>query len=71
MLIYVAPDAAQPHRRGARRCWNDAQAIAGASAWNGMLVVRALARDGRTLQADLRRCSQALSGRPLPRVWQC
>ena len=32
------------------RCWRVRQAIAGASAWNGLLLVRAMARDGRTLQ---------------------
>ena len=29
------------------------ESVAGASAWNGLLVVRAIARDGRTLQGDI------------------
>jgi hypothetical protein len=47
------------------------ESVAGASAWNGLLVVRAFALHGRTLQGDIAPVAQALSGRPLPRVWQC
>ena len=39
--------------------------------WNGLLAVRALAPDGRTLQRDIGPIVEALSGRPLPRAWQC
>jgi urease accessory protein len=43
-----------------------------ASAWNGMLVVRLLARDGAILRHDMLRALVALrGGRPLPRVWSC
>jgi urease accessory protein len=70
MLIYVAADAAS--RLAAVRAMLDgAASVAGASAWNGLLVVRAFARDGRTLQGDIAPLVRALSGRPLPRVWQC
>jgi len=48
-----------------------AGSIAGASAWNGLLVVRAIAREGRTLQGDIAPLLRALGGRPLPRVWHC
>jgi len=48
-----------------------AESIAGASAWNGLLVVRAIAREGRTLQGDIAPLLRALGGRPLPRVWHC
>ena len=45
--------------------------MAGVSAWNGVLVARAMARDGRTLQGDVAALVRTLGGRPLPRVWQC
>jgi urease accessory protein len=70
MLVYVAADA--PARLAAARAVLDrAQSATGASAWNGMLVARALARDGRTLQRDMAALVEALLGRPLPRVWAC
>ena len=42
MLVYVAPDA-EPARRRCARCSDDASSTAGASTWNGMLLVRAVA----------------------------
>jgi urease accessory protein len=70
MLIYVAADAAS-RLEAVRAMLEGVESVAGASAWNGLLVVRASARDGRTLQGDIAPVAQALSGRPLPRVWQC
>ena len=70
MLIYVAADAAS-RLEAVRAMLEGVESVAGASAWNGLLVVRAFARDGRTLQGDIAPVAQALSGRPLPRVWQC
>jgi urease accessory protein len=70
MLIYVAADAAS-RLEAVRAMLDGVQSTAGASSWNGLLVVRAFARDGRTLQGDIAPIAQALSGRPLPRVWQC
>ena len=70
MLIYVATDAAS-RLEAVRAMLEGVESVAGASAWNGLLVVRASARDGRTLQGDIAPVAQALSGRPLPRVWQC
>lgn len=70
MLIYVAQDA-QARLEAARAVLERAQSTAGVSAWNGMLVARAIARDGRTLQGDIAALAQVLSGRPLPRVWAC
>ena len=70
MLIYVATDAGS--RLAAVRAMLDgAQSVAGVSAWNGLLVVRAFASDGRTLQADIAPLVRVLGGRPLPRLWQC
>jgi urease accessory protein len=70
MLLYAAPDAAVRLEQ-ARALLQGAASVAGASTWNGLLVVRALARDGRTLQNDLEPLITGLSGAPLPRVWQC
>ena len=65
------PRRRDPPRRRCARMLDGAASVAGASAWNGLLVVRAFARDGRTLQGDIAPLVRALSGRPLPRVWQC
>lgn len=70
LVLYAAPDA--PVRLDeARALLNDAKGAVGASAWNGLLVVRAAARDGRTLGNDLEPLIASLNGRPVPRVWQC
>jgi urease accessory protein len=70
LLLYAAPDA--PARLDHVRALLDgAASTAGASTWNGVLAVRAAARDGRTLQRDLQPVLVALGGRPLPRVWRC
>jgi len=70
MLVYVAADAAS-RLEAVRAMLDGKQSVAGASAWNGLLVVRAMARDGRTLQSDIAPLAQALGGHPMPRVWQC
>ncbi len=70
MLIYAAPDAAS-RLEEARSRLADAGSIAGASAWNGLLVVRAMAKDAHVLQRDVAGLAEWLSGRALPRVWQC
>ena len=71
MLLYVAPDAAA-RLDDVRALLEDAASVAGASAWNGLL------RRARLWPATAARCRatsprspNALSGRPLPRVWQC
>jgi urease accessory protein len=70
MLLWASPDA--PARLDeVRAVLQDAACAAGASAWNGFLVVRAAARDGTALQALLGTVITRLTGRPLPRVWQC
>ena len=70
MLLYVAPDAAA-RLDEVRGLLQGRDSVAGASAWNGLLAVRAIARDGRTLLRDIAPIAVALSGRRLPRVWQC
>jgi urease accessory protein len=70
MLLYVAPDASD-RRDEVRSLLAGASIAAGASSWNGMLLVRAAARNGRDLQQGLELIIVCLAGRPLPRVWQC
>jgi len=70
MLICVAPDAAS-RLEAARSALEGAPSAIGLSAWNGLLVARAVAGDARALQADMAALVQTLSGRPLPRVWGC
>lgn len=70
MLIYAAPDA--PDRlEEARARLAHAESTIGVSAWNGLLLARAIAPDGRILQRDVAALAEWLSGRALPRVWQC
>jgi urease accessory protein len=70
MLLYVAPDA-EGRLEAVRAMLQDAPGAAGASAWNGLLAVRAVARDGAALQRLVAPLVPMLSGRPLPRVWSC
>jgi urease accessory protein len=70
MLIYVATDAAS-RLEAVRAMLGEAASMIAASTWNGLLVVRGYARDGRTLQGDIAPLVRMLSGRALPRVWQC
>jgi urease accessory protein len=41
----------------------------GASAWNGLAVIRCVASSGAALRGDLTRVLIALGGAPLPRLW--
>ena len=70
MLIYAAPPTRQPHRNCARHA-GSAGKRRRAQHGTALLVVRAAAVDGRSLQGDIAPLIEALSGRPLPRVWQC
>jgi urease accessory protein len=55
-----------------RRALDAAEGLAAASSWNGLLAVRLLARDCRTLRHDIAAALDVLrGGRPLPRVWRC
>ncbi|MBS9477848.1 urease accessory protein UreD [Ancylobacter radicis] len=44
---------------------------AGVSAWDGMLCVRLLARDGAPLETAIRRAITALGIAEVPRIWHC
>src|SRR5262249_55048608 len=66
-LLWAAPGAAA-RLDEVRTLVQDAACPAGASTWNGLLVVRAAARDGRELQTGLGPVITRLTGKPLPRV---
>jgi urease accessory protein len=68
LVLYSAPDVAA-RLEPARALLEGAQI--GVSSWNGLLVARGYAGDGRTLQGDLAPLLEFLAGRKLPRVWRC
>jgi urease accessory protein len=70
MLLCAGPDAAA-RLDAVRGLLHDTPCAAGASAWNSLLVVRLAAQDGRTLLGLLQPLIACLTGRPVPRVWQC
>jgi urease accessory protein len=67
-LIHVAPDA-ETKLDKVRRAIAETDSIAGASAWNRMLVARIVAEDGYGLIRDLMHVTSAIIGRPMPKVW--
>jgi urease accessory protein UreH len=69
-LLYAAPDAAA-WVAPLRALLAEAASVAGVSSHNDVLVARAVAADGRTLQRDLTRLIANLYGAPLPRIWTC
>ena len=73
MAVIVFASAQAASMLGAvREALELTQGRAAASAWNGLLVARFLAPDGRTLKNDLIPALAALrGGRPPPRVWTC
>jgi urease accessory protein len=69
-LVYIAPDAQQV--LDAVRTALEGGPEAGASVWNGMLVVRVLGPDSATVRRCVIAALAVLRGdRPLPRVWLC
>lgn len=71
-VIVHASDTAKARLDPVRDALADAQGLAAASSWNGLLAVRLLARDGETLRHDVALALSALrDGKPLPRVWRC
>ena len=67
-LLYVAPDA-EARLEAVRATLAGAACECGASAWNGLLVARFMARDIETLRRDAIAFLVAFRGAPLPRVW--
>jgi len=54
---------------GVRGLGRDLRGEAGASAWNGLALVRLCATDGEALRHDLLAVLAAVRGAPLPRLW--
>ena len=73
-VIHVAPDA-EAGLDAVREALSGAEAActeAGASAWNGMLIVRILGTDSAVVRRTVAAALSVLRGsRPLPRVWLC
>lgn len=70
-VVHVAPDA-EARRDRLRVAWANAPAETGATAWDGMLLGRVVARDGAALRATVLAGLAALrDGRAVPRVWAC
>jgi urease accessory protein len=67
--VHVAPDA-EGRIEDIRQSLSDAPCDWGASAWNGMAVVRLLSPSPEHLRAAIVMLLQPLRGRELPRVWQ-
>jgi urease accessory protein len=69
-LLHVGPRAEAELQR-VRDTLADTGCISGASAWNGMLSVRLVARDGATLRQAVARVLGTIRGNlALPRVWE-
>ncbi|GLK68069.1 urease accessory protein UreD [Hansschlegelia plantiphila] len=69
-LLYVAPDA-EARLAAVREALEHHAVEAGASAWNGMLVLRLLSPFGERLRDAAHAVLPLLLARPLPRVWSC
>lgn len=67
--VYVAPDA-EDRLAPVRRVLAESDFECAASAWNGLLVVRGLARSGEDVREMLAALLPAIGGPPLPRVWR-
>jgi urease accessory protein len=67
-FLHVAPDA-EGRLEEARAAIAGAGSACGASAWNGLLVVRLLAQDPQVLRADAARFLHRFHVGPLPRMW--
>jgi urease accessory protein len=69
-LVHVAPDAAALLDR-ARFALEDAPCDAGASAWNGMLVVRLAGTSAQDVRAASAKVLACLLPGVSPRIWSC
>jgi urease accessory protein len=67
-ILHVAPNAEQ-RLDEARDLLALASSECGASAWNGMLLVRLLSPDAQALRADLVRFLEGFRCTPMPRSW--
>jgi len=70
-VLHAGP-AAETARDAVRDLLDDNSCAAAASAWNGLLAVRFVAHDNRSLRRGLVAVLNGLrAGRAMPRVWQC
>lgn len=67
-ILYVAPDA-EARLASIRAVLESVDAGAGASAWDGLLVVRFVTDAARDMRHAMVRVMQELSGASMPRVW--
>ncbi|MEA2860445.1 MAG: urease accessory protein [Methylobacteriaceae bacterium] len=67
-ILHAAPDAEQRIDE-ARDLLANASCECGASAWNGMLLVRLLSHDAQALRTDLVRFLEGFRRTPMPRSW--
>lgn len=67
-ILHVAPGA-ELRIDGARGMLDGAAAECGASAWNGMLLMRFASPDPQALRADVARAIEWVRARPMPRSW--
>lgn len=69
-IVHVAPDAAAM-LEPARACLGAVDCDAGASAWNGMLIVRLAGRAPHLVRAAAAAILRALLPTASPRIWAC
>ena len=71
MILVAGPDV-MAQRDAVRAGLAQSGALAGASAWNGLLAVRLLARDPAAVRAGMNAALRVVLGvAALPRVWRC
>jgi len=68
--LHIAPDA-EARLDEARAALETSLCQCGASAWNGMLVVRFAAVEPEGLRQSATRFLNQFRAVPVPRVWQC
>ncbi len=68
--LFIAPDA-EARLEEARQALHEAPCECAASAWNGMMIVRFVARDPVALRRSATQFLSRFRNTALPRVWQC
>ena len=74
VMVHVAADAEArlaAVRAALEAAQTNAETISGASAWNGMLIVRIAAPDLRFVRASAAASVGAVTDGPMPRAWSC
>lgn len=69
-LVHIAPDAEQK-LDAVRAALSATSALAGASAWNGMLVARITATDPAAMRIAATDAAIAVTQKAMPRAWAC